>query len=82
MSLQEQLDSLKAQSATRIPSEARAIMQRAVDDLRKSGAPERTLKVGDRAPEFTLPNDAGQPVSFGELRAKGPVVLSFYRGRW
>ncbi len=33
---------------------------------------------GDRAPEFSLPDDRGQRVSLGELRARGPVVLYFY----
>jgi peroxiredoxin len=42
----------------------------------------RVARVGSPASEFTLPNAAGQPVSLGALRARGPVVLSFYRGRW
>jgi peroxiredoxin len=43
---------------------------------------DRVAKVGGPAPDFTLPNVAGQPVSLAALRARGPVVLSFYRGRW
>jgi peroxiredoxin len=39
-------------------------------------------KVGTPAPDFTLPNVTGHPVSLAALRAHGPVVLSFYRGRW
>jgi thioredoxin-dependent peroxiredoxin len=35
------------------------------------------LKVGDVAPEFTLPDQSGQPVSLAVLRGK-PVVLFFY----
>jgi AhpC/TSA family len=82
MSLQEQLDGLRAQSKTRIPPEAQAVMQRSIDELRASGMLSRVPKVGDRAPDFTLPNAAGQPVSLAGLLAKGPVVVSFYRGRW
>jgi hypothetical protein len=40
------------------------------------------LKVGDKAPDFSLPNGDGKPVSLSELTAKGPVVLIFYRGYW
>jgi peroxiredoxin Q/BCP len=36
------------------------------------------LKPGDRAPDFTLPDDTGQPVSLRTLLAAGPVVLVFY----
>ncbi len=36
------------------------------------------LAVGDRAPEFSLPDDQGKRVTLSELRAGGPVVLYFY----
>jgi cytochrome oxidase Cu insertion factor (SCO1/SenC/PrrC family) len=82
MSLKERLDAAKAQSKTRIPPEAQAVMQRSIDDLRASGILNRVPKVGDRAPDFTLPDSNGQPVSLKDLLARGPVVLSFFRGRW
>ena len=82
MSLQEQLDALRAQSKTRIPAEAQAVMQRSIDELRASGILSRVPKAGDRAPDFTLPNGSGEPVGLDSLLAKGPVVASFYRGRW
>lgn len=82
MTLQEELDALKAQSRTRIPEEAQAIMRRAVEGLRTSGILDGVPKVGTRAPEFTLPNLAGQPVGSRTLLAKGPLVVSFYRGKW
>jgi len=82
MALQEELDALKAQSRTRIPEEAQAIMRRAVEDLRKAGILDRVPKVGSQAPDFTLPNVTGQPVSSRVLLARGPLVVSFYRGKW
>ncbi len=36
------------------------------------------LSEGERAPEFSLPDDAGTRVSLSELRAQGPIVLYFY----
>jgi peroxiredoxin Q/BCP len=35
------------------------------------------LKVGDPAPDFTLPNQAGEPVSLADLRGR-KVVIYFY----
>jgi thioredoxin-dependent peroxiredoxin len=35
------------------------------------------LKVGDPAPDFTLPNQAGDPVSLADLRGR-KVVIYFY----
>ena len=36
-----------------------------------------TLNVGDSAPDFTIPDQDGNPVTLSELRGK-PVVLYFY----
>jgi peroxiredoxin Q/BCP len=35
------------------------------------------LKPGDTAPDFTLPDDAGSPVTLGDLRG-GKVIVYFY----
>jgi len=82
VALQEKLDSIREAARTRIPPETRAVMERSVEELRASGIVQRVVRVGQPAPEFTLPNAAGTPVSLADLRARGPVVLSFYRGRW
>ena len=38
--------------------------------------------VGQPAPDFTLPDAAGRPVSLMDYRGRKPVVLVFYRGYW
>jgi AhpC/TSA family len=40
------------------------------------------LKVGDKAPDFALPNGDGKLVMLSEYTARTPVVLVFYRGFW
>jgi hypothetical protein len=40
------------------------------------------LRVGERPPDFTLPDATGRPVSLAEFRGQKPVVLVFYRGYW
>ena len=82
MTLQEKLDSLREASKGRIPPETRAVMERSIEDLRASGIMQRVARVGQPAPDFTLPNATGSSVRLVDLRAHGPVVLSFYRGRW
>ena len=57
-------------------------MQRATDELIESGQAQRAKKAGDAAPEFTLLDPDGKPVASRELLAKGPLVISFYRGVW
>lgn len=40
--------------------------------------PYDKLKVGDMAPDFTLPDLTGKPVKLSEFRGKNNVVLAFY----
>ena len=40
--------------------------------------PKTTLKVGDMAPDFTLPSTTGKPVTLSEFRGNANVVLAFF----
>ena len=41
--------------------------------------PSSTLKVGDKAPDFTLPStDSKEPVHLADFIGKGTVVLAFF----
>jgi peroxiredoxin len=57
-------------------------MQQALEELRQSPVMERAIKLGAAAPRFALRNTAGKRVSLDDVLQKGPVVLTFYRGRW
>lgn len=82
MNLKQRLETLRKASETRIPEEARAIMHRATEDLRRSGIANRVVKVGEKAPTFELSNPRGEQVRSEALLAKGSLVVSFYRGVW
>src|SRR5689334_5878167 len=53
-----------------------------VQSLREASVGGDALKVGDTAPDFALTNAEGHIMALADLLAKGPVVLSFYRGKW
>ena len=40
------------------------------------------VKLGETAPDFTLEDQAGKPVTLSAYRGKQTVVLVFYRGYW
>jgi len=82
MSLKVKLDKIKEGFKTKAPQDAQEIMHRATEDLKNSGIMDHVVKVGDEAPDFTLKNTEGQDVSLSTLLGDGPVVLTFYRGKW
>jgi len=41
-----------------------------------------TPKVGERAPQFSLPSATGSTVSLSDYAGKSKLVLVFYRGYW
>jgi len=82
MTLQQELDARRAEFNAKAPPDRIAAYQRGVDELAADGIAERAVKAGDQAPDFTLANARGEPVKFSALLARGPVVLTFYRGGW
>lgn len=82
MQLKERLEALKAEAATKMPPEAAAVARRATEELVRSGIAERAKGVGAPAPEFELPDAQGALVRSRDLLARGPLVLTFYRGNW
>ena len=81
MSLKAELKALRTRLESGRPADVVATMHREVEELRASGAADPVLKVGDRAPEFVLPNAAEQLIDSRALLAKGPLIVTFYRGR-
>jgi peroxiredoxin len=75
--LQEQLEQVNAQ----IPEPIAERISAAISEVEVSGAAPG-LAVGERAPEFSLPDARGRMIALGERLSEGPVVLVFYRGEW
>ena len=82
MSLQEKLDAFKAQFKSQAPEGAFDAFARSTQELIDSGQADRAVAAGNVAPDFTLTDQDGETVALKDLLAKGPVVVSFYRGVW
>lgn len=82
MSLAAELAAFRAEFMGRVPADIRDAMMRADLALSASGIAARALGAGDRAPDFALPDARGESIRLSTLLARGPVVLSFYRGGW
>jgi peroxiredoxin len=87
MTLQAKFDAFKADFEAgkppyRVPRSVIEVMHRATADLNASGLAGRAKKIGDQAPSFSLKDSEGNIVSSAELLARGPLIVSFYRGVW
>jgi hypothetical protein len=87
LNLQDRLDKFKRTFESEAPPynatrEAIEMTHRATAELKASGIEAAALKVGDRAPSFTLFNQDHAQVASNDLLREGPLVISFFRGHW
>ena len=82
MTLKAALNDIKAGAMERIPAEALAIMAEATEELAASGLVEQATGVGQTAPDFTLTSSDDTPFTLRAQLARGPLVLTFFRGSW
>ena len=80
--LKEAIAAFQQEMLPKIPNRVLVVLLRTTEDQVKSGVAEKALKVGDKAPDFRLPNVNGESVSLSDALAKGPAVVAFYRGSW
>jgi peroxiredoxin len=81
-SLSNQLAKYRAGWRERVPAERQVLMNRHVAHLEASGIARRAKQVGDDAPAIQLRDQNGNDFDVATLLAKGPVIVTFYRGGW
>lgn len=80
--LETKLKQHRAFWSSKLSNADEAVMDGHIDFLRKTNALGKALKIGDTAPTFNLKNQHGEIISSTEFLKNGPLVLSFFRGRW
>ncbi len=80
--LQARLDALRADFEKAAPADRIRVYNEGVQAVAAMGVMQSALKAGDQAPDFTLTDANGQPVTLADLLRDGPVVLTWYRGGW
>jgi len=80
--LAAELELLRNETMSQLSGDVAELIQEKANELARSGVAERSLKVGNAAPDFVLPNAYGRAVHLQGLLQRGPVVVSFYRGGW
>jgi peroxiredoxin len=58
------------------------VVDRMVAHLKATGLGDNAPKLGERMPDFVMPDQTGRLRKLGELIKTGPVVIAFHRGHW
>jgi peroxiredoxin len=80
--LSEQLADYRAGWRERVPTDRQALMDQHVGYLAASGIDRSAKQVGGHAPDIRLHDQHAEIFDVATLLAKGPVVVTFYRGGW
>ena len=82
MSLTRQIAEFEAEKRRTHDADVLEKMDVTTADLVATGIAERAVGQGDAAPDFPLPDHLGRDVVLSRVLARGPVLLTFYRGGW
>lgn len=83
MQLQPQLDAITQNTRRLVQPERLLLAEQLVAELFHSGIEQRMLRQGATAPAFALPDcSTGREVRSEDLLSLGPMIVSFFRGRW
>lgn len=82
MSLTAELHAVTENVRKQAPAEFFTTMEKVSAKLAASGIVNKALQRGGRMPDFELPNATGKIVKSTDLRKRGLLLVSFYRGGW
>ena len=84
--LAPQLEKVYTDFAANVPAPVKttidAAISNAVSTFGEPSTGSAVIKPGAKFPDFTLPSATGAQVSLASLLAKGPLLITFYRGNW
>ncbi len=80
--LNDKLQLIQKEMAQNIPVDILNAFGQSLHELIEQNLEDRALKVGDIAPDFTLPDAEGLPVSLYDTLQHNAVIISFFRGNW
>ena len=82
MSLTTELQAVTESVRKQVPAEFFSTMAKASTKLAASGIVSSALQQGSRMPDFELPDATGKMLKSTDLRKRGLLLVSFYRGGW
>src|SRR5271156_1411207 len=81
-SLEDSIAAFTAEMVKHVPTEVVSTLGTELRKLADSGIAGGVLRVSEKAPGFSLPDAHGKVVTLAGVLARGPAVVTFYRGGW
>jgi len=82
MTLATELQTVTESFRQKAPENVFATMEAVTAELATTDLVDQALQSGQQIPDFELPDATGNLICSSDLRAQGPVLISFYRGNW
>ncbi|KAJ5118483.1 hypothetical protein N7448_010190 [Penicillium atrosanguineum] len=82
MALNKELSTTYDQFLETAPKEISSVIVDAASNFKSVYDPAKAIQPGSPFPQFQLSDAIGNKVSLNDLLAKGPILVSFYRGEW
>lgn len=82
MALSKELSTTYNQFLETAPKEISSVINDAVSNFKSVYDPAGAIQPGSAFPQFQLSDATGVKVSLNDLLARGPILISFYRGEW
>ncbi|CAL5866138.1 uncharacterized protein PFLUO_LOCUS345 [Penicillium psychrofluorescens] len=82
MALSKELSTTYTQFLETAPKELSSVITKTVADFKNTYDPAKAIQPGSAFPQFQLSDATGNKLTLNDLLAKGPFLVSFYRGEW
>ncbi|MCQ4140622.1 peroxiredoxin-like family protein [Chryseobacterium sp. EO14] len=80
--LAKQIEKFNNELATQVPQEILEAFGKSIEDLKTKNIEEKSIKLNEMMPSFSLPNAKNEIIHSKEILKSGKMIIAFYRGSW
>ena len=80
--LATQIQQFNIELATQVPQEILEAFGKSIEDIKTKNIEEKSIKIGEIMPNFSLKNAKNEIVNSFDILKKGKMIIAFYRGSW
>ena len=82
LDLATQIQQFNIELAAKVPQEVLEAVGKSIEDLKTKNIEEKSIKIGETIPNFSLKNAKNEVVNSSDILKNGKMIIAFYRGSW